>query len=323
MEFFGIAGPTAPPILSATVQRQGMDALRCKGGDSMERIAARPPGRNRPGMPASANLTVRSLVTIASLIAIPGVAVWSFTAPPPTPARRAPKPAAGSRSGGPFARGLFSGASAAPDVSKLFESSAAAETVLSSAPAEAAFSPAVGDSHVRRTAAVSPLKSPAFWTESPPPPTRSKPEPSHSGSAGQPGGAAPVVDEPNGVAVLVERDEHRLQPTGRRMTEPTRPQSPPPLVSDGAAAAARPEAMNSEQFSALEERLKALGATHYRLETWGAQGELFRFRAMMSLSSRSNHNRYFEATDRDAMRSVERVIEQVERWRAGQTERDQ
>jgi hypothetical protein len=88
---------------------------------------------------------------------------------------------------------------------------------------------------------------------------------------------------------------HRLQPTTRRLEHDPSP----------------------DRFTALERRLRDLGATHYRLETWGDEGELFRFRCMMAVPGRANHNRYFEATDPEALRSMERVLRQVERWHAG------
>jgi hypothetical protein len=41
---------------------------------------------------------------------------------------------------------------------------------------------------------------------------------------------------------------------------------------------------------------------------------------MMAVSGRGDRNRYFEATDADALAAFERVLEQVEKWRAGQSD---
>jgi len=71
----------------------------------------------------------------------------------------------------------------------------------------------------------------------------------------------------------------------------------------------------------LEGRLRELGATQYRLETWGADGELFRFRCWMAISATESHNRFFEATDADALTALRTVLDEVEQWRANQRSR--
>lgn len=79
--------------------------------------------------------------------------------------------------------------------------------------------------------------------------------------------------------------------------------------------------VSRDTFSALERRLRELGATQYRLETWGAEGELFRFRCLVAISDTERYNRFFEATDPDAQRAFEKVLEEVEAWRANQQAR--
>ncbi|MEX2560980.1 MAG: hypothetical protein WD403_13750 [Pirellulales bacterium] len=64
-----------------------------------------------------------------------------------------------------------------------------------------------------------------------------------------------------------------------------------------------------------QERLRELGAVEYRLETWGEQGELFRFQCRMPAADGSPAQRHFEATDRDPSLAVISVVREVERWR--------
>jgi hypothetical protein len=64
-----------------------------------------------------------------------------------------------------------------------------------------------------------------------------------------------------------------------------------------------------------QERLRELGAVEYRLETWGEQGELFRFQCRMPAGDGSPAQRHFEATDRDPSLAVISVVREVERWR--------
>jgi hypothetical protein len=58
-----------------------------------------------------------------------------------------------------------------------------------------------------------------------------------------------------------------------------------------------------------------LGASYYALQTWGAQGEFYRFQARMPAGDGGTYVRHFDAIDRDAGRAMAAVLEQVERWR--------
>jgi hypothetical protein len=69
--------------------------------------------------------------------------------------------------------------------------------------------------------------------------------------------------------------------------------------------------------TAIERRLQSLGALHYRLETAGPQGELFRFQCKMGLEANPNYVGYFEATSSESLTAMKQVLEQVESWRAG------
>jgi len=65
----------------------------------------------------------------------------------------------------------------------------------------------------------------------------------------------------------------------------------------------------------VEERLRELGANHYRLETWGRDG-MYRFLCNVTVHRDSNFSRYFESTDREPIRAMRDVLAQVEAWRA-------
>jgi hypothetical protein len=90
-----------------------------------------------------------------------------------------------------------------------------------------------------------------------------------------------------------------------------------PQAPGAAAGVADPAASPPDPFTAMERKLREYGATYYLLETWGADGELFRFHCKMSVGNNPNATRHFEATDRDALRAMGQVLERVESWRAG------
>ena len=67
----------------------------------------------------------------------------------------------------------------------------------------------------------------------------------------------------------------------------------------------------------MERKLREYGATYYLLETWGNDGELYRFHCRMAIGNNPNYTRHFEATDRDALKAMTQVLERVEAWRTG------
>jgi hypothetical protein len=92
--------------------------------------------------------------------------------------------------------------------------------------------------------------------------------------------------------------------------------SPPPAAPLQAGAPREmPEAR--DWFTAIQQRLRGLGATYYLLETWGTNGELYRFHCKMAVAGNQGFTRHFEATDSSASRAMQSVLEQVEGWRAG------
>jgi hypothetical protein len=72
-----------------------------------------------------------------------------------------------------------------------------------------------------------------------------------------------------------------------------------------------------EQFTQIQQRLRALGATHYALETWGTDGQFYRFQCQMAAGHNAAYTRKFEATDSDALRTMQAVLSDVEAWKSG------
>ncbi len=89
--------------------------------------------------------------------------------------------------------------------------------------------------------------------------------------------------------------------------------SPQASLTSGNAAA--PPA--SDAFGRIEKRLRECGASYYLLETWGNDGELYRFHCKMSVANHPGATRHFEATSRVALQAMTQVLEQVEAWQAG------
>jgi len=84
------------------------------------------------------------------------------------------------------------------------------------------------------------------------------------------------------------------------------------------AGPATPESLQtSSEVVHVQRRLRELGAAYYALETWGAQGRLFRFHARMSVPDGAGGLHHFEAVDADPVRAMADVLDQVETWQAG------
>ena len=71
-----------------------------------------------------------------------------------------------------------------------------------------------------------------------------------------------------------------------------------------------------QNFESLEHRLKALGATYYRLEKWGNRGELFRFSCFVTPSDSNSYEKHFQSIGADAVTVMRSVIAEIETWKA-------
>ena len=110
--------------------------------------------------------------------------------------------------------------------------------------------------------------------------------------------------------------DHRGGGPARAVPVDTRPSSRPAAMPVSAVGV--PElAEGSDCLAQAEQRLRRLGATHYLLESWGADGELFRFHCRVAVAGSPTYTRYFEATDADPLAAVGDVLAQIESWRSG------
>jgi len=89
------------------------------------------------------------------------------------------------------------------------------------------------------------------------------------------------------------------------------------IPAAGSSTADSSTAGSGDQFSHIQSRLKALGATHYTLETWGTGGNSFRFQCRMAAGHSADYTRQFEATDTEPLRTMQTVLDEVEAWKAG------
>jgi hypothetical protein len=72
----------------------------------------------------------------------------------------------------------------------------------------------------------------------------------------------------------------------------------------------------TDRFTYVLGRLRELGAVYYLLETWGSEGQRFRFLCKMAIGGNPGYTRHFEATDTEPMQAIARVLCEVEAWRA-------
>lgn len=94
-------------------------------------------------------------------------------------------------------------------------------------------------------------------------------------------------------------------------------QAYPSRLADLDGGDARSAPMATDRFTYALDRLRELGAVYYLLETWGNEGQRFRFHCKMAVGGNPGYTRRFEATDADPLQAMARVLSDVETWRAG------
>ncbi len=67
-------------------------------------------------------------------------------------------------------------------------------------------------------------------------------------------------------------------------------------------------------FERIERRLRELGATYYRLETWGSDGRSYRFYCQMGPATATSRPPTFEAIDHRSLGAMQRVLADIEAW---------
>jgi hypothetical protein len=94
--------------------------------------------------------------------------------------------------------------------------------------------------------------------------------------------------------------------------------APPHSVANQSSAPAWPSSATDsaadgrDRFTEIEQRLRAYGAVHYHLETWGTRGELYRFQCQMPPVTAGTASPSFEAVDANALEAMQRVLHQIE-----------
>ena len=70
-------------------------------------------------------------------------------------------------------------------------------------------------------------------------------------------------------------------------------------------------------FQQIQDRLRHLGATHYRLEFWGNRQQLYHFCCDVAVGADPNYAHHFQATAANRLEAMLQVLDEVEDWRGG------
>jgi len=143
----------------------------------------------------------------------------------------------------------------------------------------------------------------------------------------QPGDQRPIdgtsprgpSEEPAGTTLTNDPNPPRLVPVGMPGQEAGSATRAAYVAPAGGRQGSEvtPESLRTNRDAVhVQRRLRALGAAYYALETWGAQGRLFRFHARMPVSGTAGGLRHFEAVDAHPVRAMCEVLAQVERRQA-------
>jgi hypothetical protein len=99
----------------------------------------------------------------------------------------------------------------------------------------------------------------------------------------------------------------------------TTPSAPPyasrPIDPSQTMSPITQPASQKQTFEKIGDRLKQLGVTDYRLESWGNGGKLFRFECRVALDRAGNLTQQFEATHTDPVQAMLTVLYKIESWR--------
>lgn len=178
--------------------------------------------------------------------------------------------------------------------------------------------PSFAASGATNTAAAAPLGAPSNPFTSPPP----APSNLLAGTI-DPGSSASSQEGTPAQGVAPARFQmpvnHAPSPSATGPSATPAPVEPPAVLPPHLAQAVPSTAVppQANPFRDMEQRLRSLGATYYLLESWGTEGNLYRFHVKMALAGNPNYNRHFEATDADPLAAMHRVLDEVEAWRSG------
>jgi hypothetical protein len=84
------------------------------------------------------------------------------------------------------------------------------------------------------------------------------------------------------------------------------------LPLQGSSGACRSPASPTDGLSDIENRLRELGATYYRLESWGNDQQLYRFYCKVAVAGSADYAHCFEAVHADPRQAMLQVLREVE-----------
>jgi len=115
---------------------------------------------------------------------------------------------------------------------------------------------------------------------------------------------------------MTEYTEH--SPPRPRDRSPNESHFDPMVVQASNEALSAPVESSKEGvglFRGIQQRLRLLGATYYRLESWGEQGDMFHFQCRVAVDGHANFTRHFEATGEDPLTAMDSVLQEIESWK--------
>lgn len=233
-------------------------------------------------MQSSTTLTCRALVMLGCLILVPAIAIFGGSLPDY------------------LAKYVDGGKSEEATSMPLDE----APRFMADNRVEQVGFPAVSDSGPRVPPPAGNV-SVAGLTQSPPPATMSSTptnSPATSSLSAIPAGYHAPIGEPTA--------------SGGQTPTTSSPRTLPGDVTLDAPCPAPPVPAASPAFSDIQQRLRELGATYYRLESWGNQQQLFRFQCEVALVGRPTLTQHFEATNGDPLQAMGKVLSEVEQWKS-------
>lgn len=126
-------------------------------------------------------------------------------------------------------------------------------------------------------------------------------------------------DAKRNVAIVRRRSNRRNDSLQKTVYSPP-DESGAPTEPDDGLVPVEPVVKDSA-LADSERRLRELGATYYRLETWGDEGRFYRCSCSVPVSPRGRAMRHFEAIEAAPSQAIDEVIKQVETWRSRQAAR--
>lgn len=102
------------------------------------------------------------------------------------------------------------------------------------------------------------------------------------------------------------------------------PREPPPsgIHSGNSAGGSASARSASDRFHFTQQRLRELGATYLRLQAFGRKADVYEFRCEFPMPRQPGYVKFFETTDSDPLRAMERVLADAEAWQANERQRD-